>query len=630
MKKGGEDGARLKTGALMSKIKLHDPKSLDYRIGHMLRKFETKVRVYPPGTCPLTVQLSLLSASKNQTCGKCVPCRDGLPQLENLLQAVIDGKGTMETLDEMYNLAVMIRDGADCAIGYQSAIEVLEGMELFALEYESHVKDHICPDNIGQSVPCISFCPAHVNVPAYIAMIGEKDYAGAIQVIRRDNPLPTACAMICEHPCEERCRRNLIDDSINIRGLKKFAVDQLPADQVPLPGANKSTGKKVAVIGGGPAGLTAAYFLALQGHKVVIFERQKKLGGMLRYGIPNYRFPKDRLDEDIRAILSAGDIEVRYEAQVGTDINISDIYASYDAMFVGIGAQIGKKLRLDGIDAGNVESAVAMLDRVGNGELPDYSWMRVVVIGGGNVAMDAARTALRCNAEDVIIVYRRRQEDMTALDTEIESALMEGIEFMTLNAPQQILKDELGNCMALVVKQQMIGPYKNGRPAPIDANREPEMIPCDAILIAVGQDVVSKPFEEFGIEAERGIFNVGLDCEYTAIPGVFVGGDCATGPATAIRAIAAGRVAANNIDEYLGYHHKIEFDIQFPEPKQNNRTPTGRANISERPPYLRKHDFLHVENQLTYEEAMQEVNRCLRCDHYGCGVLKGGMCDWYD
>ena len=290
----------------MSKLFLSDPNSCDVYIGKLLEKFETKVKAYPPGTCPLTVQLSLLTASKNQTCGKCVPCRDGLPQLETLLKSILDGDADMSTIEEMRDLAILIRDTADCAIGYQAAEEVLIGLDHFKQEYKSHVLNHVCPDGRGQKVPCINMCPAHVNVPAYIALIREGDNAGAVNMIRRDNPFPTACGMICEHPCEERCRRNLIDDSVNIRGLKKYAVDQAAADTVKVPKANMPTGKKIAIIGGGPSGLSCAYFLGLMGHKVTVYERQKALGGMLRYGIPNYRFPKDRLDEDINAILTGG------------------------------------------------------------------------------------------------------------------------------------------------------------------------------------------------------------------------------------------------------------------------------------------------------------------------------------
>jgi NADPH-dependent glutamate synthase beta subunit-like oxidoreductase len=609
----------------MSKIYLADPENCDVKIGKLLDRFVDKVKSYPPGTCPLTVQYSLLYASMNQTCGKCVPCRDGLPQLAALLKRILDGDATMDTLEEMRELATMIRDTADCAIGYQSATEVLKGLTSFKLEYESHIAKHLCPSDVGQKVPCINLCPAHVDIPGYIALVGEGDYAGAINLIRKDNPLPTACAMICEHPCENRCRRRLLDDAVNIRGLKKYAVDQIPASQVAVPKAMPSTGKKIAVIGGGPAGMTCAYFLAQMGHHVDIYERQKELGGMLRYGIPNYRFPKDRLDEDVKAILSSGDIHVEYGVNVGKDVSIQSIKDSHDAMFVAIGAQVGKKLRIDGVDAGNVESAVDMLDRIGNGQIPDYTGKTVVIIGGGNVAMDAARSAMRCNAKDVRIVYRRRQEDMTALDSEIESAVMEGIELMTLQAPKAIEKDAYGKCTALVVQPQMIGPYdKAGRPSPMDAKKDALRVPCDVILIAVGQDIVSAPFEEFGMPANRGVFQAGLDTAVESMPGVFVGGDCATSPSTAIRAIAGGKVAARNIDEYLGYHHKLSCEAEAPLPKENNRQQTGRANITERPAYIRKHDFDHVENPYTFEEAMQEANRCLRCDHFGCGVLKGG------
>jgi len=609
----------------MGKLFLADSKGTDAKIGNVQEKFARVAVSYAPGTCPVLVQQSLLFTAMNQTCGKCVPCRDGLPQLHQLLGKVLNGTASEDTLSAIRELAVTIRDTADCAIGYETANEILKGLDTFRADYESHIRDGVCSEEIGQKIPCIAMCPAHVDVPGYIALAAEGDCAGAINLIRKDNPLPTACAMICEHPCENRCRRRLLDDAINIRGMKKYAVDQIAADQVPVPKAGVPTGKKIAVIGGGPTGLTCAYFLALMGHKVVIFERQKKLGGMLRYGIPNYRFPKERLDEDIRAILSAGDISVEYETHIDSAEKIAAIRSEYDAMFVAIGAQVGKKLRLDNIGAGNVESAVAMLDRIGNDNRSDYSGKNVVVIGGGNVAMDAARSAVRCNAGSVSVVYRRRQDDMTALASEVEAAVMEGIELITLMAPKAVTVDEAGNCRGLTVKPQMIGPYDSaGRPAPMDANKPEEEIPCDVILIAAGQDIVSKPFEDFGMPADRGVFKAGPDTAIPGMPGVFVGGDCQTSPATAIRAIAAGKVAAHNIDEYLGYHHKLSCEASAPAAKENNRTLTGRANITERPAAIRKHDFCHVENALTYEEAIQEAGRCLRCDHFGCGVLKGG------
>lgn len=609
----------------MAKFFLMPEDNYDTKIGVLIDKFVSKVQSFPPGTCPLVVQYASLRSSVSQTCGKCVPCRDGIPQLSILVRKVLDGEGDESTMKQIRALAEMIRDGSDCAIGYQPAFEILDSIEEFKDEYESHIHNKSCLKSVGQKIPCINMCPAHVDIPGYIAHIGDGNYAEAINLIRKDNPLPTACGLVCEHPCEERCRRRLIDDAINIRGLKKYAVDQVAADTVKVPQPLPDTGKKVAVIGGGPAGLTCAYFLAQMGHRVTIFERQKALGGMLRYGIPNYRFPKDRLDQDLNAILSAGNIEVKYGVMVGEDMPIEKIKADYDAMFVSIGAQKGKSLRIEGADANNVFSAVEMLDGIGNGNIPDYSDKVVVVIGGGNVAMDAARSAVRCKAKDVRIVYRRRQDDMTALHAEIEAAIMEGIELITLAAPVAIEKDQQGNCTGLKVQPQMTGPYDHGgRPSPVAVKKPPFTIDCDVILIAVGQDIISGPFEEFGMPANRGVFQSELTTAVPEIPGVFVGGDCATGPSTAIKAIAAGKVAAHNIDEYLGYHHKFPCETRAPEPKENMRIQVGRANITERPAYIRKRDFEHVENPYTYEEAMQEAARCLRCDHFGCGVLQGG------
>lgn len=609
----------------MSKYILEQKGNTNEKINNMLFRFRRKLTSYPPGLCPLTVQLSLLETSMSQTCGKCVPCRDGLVQLEKLLKSILNGNATMETLDRMKTLAEFIRDTADCAVGYESAEVVLEGLEIFHDEYLSHIERHACREDVRQTIPCVTMCPAHVDVPGYIAMVQKEDYAGAINLIRKDNPFPTACAMICEHPCEKRCRRNLIDRALNIRGLKKFAVDQVAADQVQTPKCNVSTGKKIAVIGGGPSGLTTAYFLALMGHKVVVFEEQEKLGGMLRYGIPNYRFPKDRLDEDIHAILSAGDIEVKYNTRIGRDISIEEVNHTYDAVYVAIGAQSGKSISMEGADSKNVESAVDMLREIGNGNFPDYTGKRVVVVGGGNVAMDCARTAIRCHAQEVKVVYRRRKDDMTALATEVEGAIEEGVNVMALHAPMKIDADENGNCTALWAQPQRIGTYDTGgRPRAIAASKDPVRIPCEIILMAIGQDIESEDFESFGLTVAHKSIKADETCKAEGGDKFYAGGDCVTGPSTVIKAIAAGKVAAYNIDEYLGYHHKVECDVKAPEAKANNRVPTGRMAVSERDPNERKLDFEHVELPSSYEETMQEAGRCLRCDHFGCGVLEGG------
>lgn len=595
------------------------------KVTKFLDKYVKRVKACPPGVCPISVQLSFLESARTQTCGKCVPCRDGLEQVENMMRQILDGKADMGTFDNMVSLAQMIKDTADCAIGYEAANIVLQSVELFNDEYMSHIKNHRCQEEIGQKVPCISYCPANVDIPGYIALIGEHRYADAINLIRHDNPFPTACAFICEHPCEAKCRRDLIDSPVNIRGLKKFAVDQIAADQVKVPECNVSTGKKVAIVGGGPSGLTTAYFLSLMGHKVVVYEERDELGGMLRYGIPNYRLPKDRLDEDINAILSTGNIEVKYHAAVGTDITMEQLLEEYHAVYIAIGAQIGKSVNIEGVESKGVYSAVDMLGEIGRGSIPDYTGKRVVVVGGGNVAMDCARSAIRCNAAEVTVVYRRRQVDMTALPSEIQGAIEEGVELLTLNAPVRILADEEGNVKSFVAQPQIISVYdRNGKPSVTNANKEEIEVPCEVVLMAIGQDIVSEPFEKYSVHPRRKTFETEPDTRVKGYDKVFSGGDCVFGPATVIKAIGAGKIAALNIDEYLGYHHKYNDVIAIPDPKENDRTHYGRVHLTDRSARERKKNFEPVENGMSYDEAMQECRKCLRCDHFGCGVVEGG------
>ena len=491
-----------------------------------LDKFVKRVKANPPGVCPIAVQLAFLQSARSQTCGKCVPCRDGLEQVENMMRQILDGKADMETFDNMVELARMIQDTADCAIGYEAANIVLQSVELFHDEYMSHIESHRCKEEIGQKVPCISYCQANVDIPGYISLIGEHRYADAINLIRHDNPFPTACAFICEHPCEAKCRRDLIDSPVNIRGLKKFAVDQVAADQVKVPACNVSTGKRVAIVGGGPSGLTTAYFLSLMGHKVVVFEEREHLGGMLRYGIPNYKLPKNRLDEDINAILSTGNIEVRYNTVIGKGITMEQLLEEYQAVYIAIGAQAGKTVKVEGANSNGVYSAVDMLGEIGRGNLPDYTGKRVVVVGGGNVAMDAARSAIRCHAKEVTIIYRRRQVDMTALPSEIQGAIEEGVELLTLNAPVRIETDEAGNVRAFVAQPQMIHEYdRQGRPSSVNANKPELEIPCEIVLMAIGQDIVSQDFEKYSVNPRRKTFETHDTTRVKGYEKIFAGGD---------------------------------------------------------------------------------------------------------
>mgnify|MGYP004601031251 FL=1 len=595
----------------------------DVKFATFLDEYERRVEAAPPGMCAVAMQLDLLRAGGCQTCGKCVPCREGIVHIETLLEEVLAFDAEPDVLDEIRVQAAVVRDTADCAIGWHAAEVLLAGLDAFSEEFESHVKQGKCREGVAQTVPCETLCPAHVNVPAYIALAGSGDYAGAIGMIRKDNPFPTACAFVCEHPCENRCRRTLIDAPINIRGIKKFAVDQLAADQVPTPAPAAPTGKKVAIVGGGPSGLTCAYFCALMGHEVHVLEMRKQLGGMMRYGIPAYRFPRERLDEDIRAIVSAGNVTVHTECRIDAE-GMRRLSEEYDAVYVAIGAQGGKTLKLDGADAEGVMSAVDLLTKIGDGEYPDFTGKNVVVVGGGNVAMDCARTSVRAGAASVTVAYRRRLEDMTALRAEIDSAMQEGVEMMTLQAPDHIEVED-GRAVALYAQPQFIGPVKRGRPAPQKADKPLVRVPADVVLIAVGQDIESAPFEEAGMQADRTYFEAddGLK-SVGSLDNVFVGGDCQVGPKTVIIAIGAGKVAARNIDDFLGFNHELDCGVEVPPAVANWRQPCGRVNIVERPARERKEDFDAVEVEMSAEEAFQEARRCLRCDHFGCGVLDEG------
>ena len=595
----------------------------DAKFATFLDEYERRVEAMPPGMCAVAMQLDLLRAGGCQTCGKCVPCREGIAHIETLLEEVLAFGVEPDVLDEIRAQATVVRDTADCAIGWHAAEVLLAGLSMFKEEFESHVKQGKCREGVAQTVPCETLCPAHVNVPAYIALAGSGDYAGAIGMVRKDNPFPTACAFVCEHPCEKRCRRTLIDAPINIRGIKKFAVDQLAADQVPTPAPAAPTGKKVAFVGGGPSGLTCAYFCALMGHEVHVLEMRKQLGGMMRYGIPAYRFPRERLDEDIRAIVSAGNVTVHTECRIDAE-GMRRLSEEYDAVYVAIGAQGGKTLKLDGADAEGVMSAVDLLTKIGDDDYPDFTGKNVVVVGGGNVAMDCARTSVRAGAASVTVAYRRRLEDMTALRAEIDSAMQEGVEMMTLQAPDHI-EVENGQAVALYTQPQFIGPVKRGRPAPQKADKPLVRVPADVVLIAVGQDIESAPFEEAGMQADRTYFEAddGLK-SVGSLDNVFVGGDCQVGPKTVIIAIGAGKVAARNIDDYLGFNHELDCGVEVPPAAANWRQPCGRVNIVERPARERKGDFDAVEVEMSAEEAFQEARRCLRCDHFGCGVLDEG------
>ncbi|MBQ7955507.1 MAG: FAD-dependent oxidoreductase [Lachnospiraceae bacterium] len=606
----------------MSRLSIVTKDKAQITVEALYKDLERRIVASPPGLCPVELTGAFIRMCMAQTCGKCVPCRVGLKQLARLLDDVLDGNATMETIDVIESTAESIYLSADCAIGYEAAAMVLKGLEGYREDFVEHILHGRCICNSNQNIPCVALCPAGVDIPGYIALVKEKKYADAVRLIRKDNPMPVVCALICEHPCENRCKRGMVDYPINIRGLKKVAIDN--AGEVPIPERAPDTGKKVAIVGGGPGGLSAAYYLSLMGHSVTIYEQRKKLGGMLRYGIPNYRLPRERLDADINAILSAG-IEVHTEVSIGKDISMKELRKQYNAVYIAIGAHTDKKIGLPGEEnAKGIISAVEMLRGIGDDEMPDYSGKNVVVIGGGNVAMDVARSSVRLGADTVTVVYRRTKGDMTALADEIEGAIAEGCEIAELMAPVGIEMDENKNVTHLVVQPQMISSIKDDRPSVRKADTAEKKIPCDLIVVAIGQGIESKSFEDFGIPVKRGAIEALDSNEIKNVKGIFAGGDCVTGPATVIRAIAAGKVAAANIDEYLGYHHEIKCDVEIPSVTFEFGGKYGRIAIPEREASERKKDFEPIELGMSCEESCQEAGRCLRCDHFGYASFRGG------
>ena len=604
----------------MSQERIIRPTDADKVMKTLYDGLSRRLEGSPTGNCPVELTSAFLKLCLAQSCGKCVPCRIGLDKLSALLDKVLEGKGEMKDLDLIETTAKSIVDSADCAIGFEGAQLVLDGFKAFKDDYVAHIEKNMCTAEF-KDIPCMAACPAHVDIPGYIGNVQAENYDDAIRVIRKDNPFPSVCGLVCEHPCERNCRRNLVDDAVNIRGLKRVAVEK--AGKVEPPQAAASTGKKVAVIGGGPSGLTCAYFLRLKGHEVKVFEQRKQLGGMLRYGIPPYRLPDEWLDKDIDAILSTG-IEHETNVSVGKDIDLAKLRKEYDAIYLAIGAQAASSLRVDGEDGEGVMSAVEILRKIGDGEAPDFTGKTVVVIGGGNVAMDATRSSIRLGADKVICAYRRRVEDMPAQSEEIEGAMAEGAEIMSMMAPVRV-ELENGKVKAMVLQKQITGPVDRGRPSVSNADALETVVPCDIVIVAIGQAIDSAPFADGGIATGKKA-NIVADFfgAVSEADGVFSGGDCVFGPETVIRAIEGGKVAASNMDEYLGGDGNIKVDAPRVPASYKFQAACGRVNMTERPASERKDDFNLMEFGMSDEECEQECSRCLRCDHYGLGKRKEG------
>ena len=484
--------------------------------------------------------------------------------------------------------------------------------------------------------PCKDACPAGVDVQGYIALISRGKYDEAIRLIKNNNPLPLICGRICVRECEIACQRNIVDESVAINNLKRYAADIDIRDPW-KPVIKEKINRKIAVIGGGPSGLSCAYYLTINGCDVTIFEKMSELGGMLRYGIPEYRLPKNILDKEINWIVDLG-IDINVNTEIGKDIKAYDLLNDgYEAIYLAIGATKSRNLGIKNEeDAGGVTQGIDFLRDI---QLKRHSTLKgtVLIVGGGNTALDAARSALRLGAENVKIVYRRSINEMPAHHSEIKAAKEEGTEFIFLTTPKSILK-ELNKIKGIeCLKMRLEKAKANERPKPVPIPNSEFVLSCDYLINAIGQKVDNSFFHHLdGCKREKwGTIRINNESFETSVKGVFAGGDAVTGPLTAINAITQGRKAAESIYEYLRNGNRNKKNAQFfsfrhqfgdiSEYEFSHIEKIKRENMTELKPEVRKKSFDEVEVGFSYEQAFNESQRCLECgcfEYYECALRK--------
>ena len=478
--------------------------------------------------------------------------------------------------------------------------------------------------------PCVLACPAQTDCQGYVGLIANGEYEAALELVKDKIPLPASLGRVCPHPCETECRRGLIDEPVSIQWLKRFVADQDLGDVSPfIPEIDEETGKRVAIIGGGPMGLSAAYFLRQMGHEITIFESMPKAGGMLRYGIPEYRLPKAVLDDEIMTIEMMG-VDIICNTKIGEDIPFETIYEEYDAVLLGIGAWISTGVGCPGEDAQGVIGGIDFLRKVVRNEEIKLG-RKVAIVGGGNTAMDACRTAVRLGAEEVYNIYRRTKDEMPADMVEIEEAEEEGVIFKNLTNPLEIVKDENGHVKEVVLQCMELGePDESGRRRPVPIEGKTETIPLDTVILAIGQAVDASVFD--CDKTRKGAIAYDKETFMTSIPGVFAGGDCGNDKISiAVEAIADAKKVSEIIDAYLDGE-----TIRYEEPYFVTRDDITEKTFEDRErlcrpemPQLsaeeRKGNFSEViPDGYTPEEAECEANRCLECgchDYYECKLI---------
>jgi NADH:ubiquinone oxidoreductase subunit F (NADH-binding)/NADPH-dependent glutamate synthase beta subunit-like oxidoreductase/(2Fe-2S) ferredoxin len=576
-------------------------------------------------TCMVDVARFFLEFVQEESCGKCVPCRVGTKRMLEILTRICEGEGEEEDIDRLIELGNMIKETSLCGLGQTAPNPVLSTIRHFRHEYEAHIRDKHCEAGVCPGLvraPCQSACPADVDIPGFISLVKEKRYAEALKLHRERNPFAAVCARVCFHTCEDHCRRSTLDDPISVRGIKRFLVDQEVTIQVPEVRENpENAARKVAVIGAGPAGLSCAYFLARLGYKPVVYESESRPGGMLAQTIPAYRLPRETLAREVRMIERMG-VTIKTNMRLGRDFTLESLKADgFEAVFLAVGAPENLALGVAGEDTEGVVQAVPFLREYNiRGSVPVGK--RVLVIGGGNAAVDAARTAIRLDAEEVTIIYRRTQEQMPAYAEEIDEALHEGVTLRTLIQPVEIVSDESGRAAGVRCLPMTLGDFdRSGRRRPTASEEEPELIPADQVIIAIGQRLEPKSIlGKTEIETRPDRF-IAADPKtgQTSKEWVFAGGDMVTGPSSVVTAIGAGEKAAVGIDGFLsGENHAFwreEWENDTAYDPDADPVPYPREKLPTMDVERRRANFDEVELCWTEAAAMRQCGRCLRCDY---------------
>jgi NADH-quinone oxidoreductase subunit F len=590
--------------------------------------------VMDEATCMVEVARYFLSFTQSESCGKCTPCRLGTRQMLEILTRITEGRGRDEDIESLLSIAKTVKECSLCGLGQTAPNPVLSTINYFRSEYEEHIREKKCPAAVCETLmisPCQHTCPAGINIPKYVAHIAEGEYKEAIETIRERNPFAAVCGRICHHPCEGRCRRGELDEPVAIRSLKRFAADWYAehgseiGDIEPFPVTKK---EMVAVVGAGPTGLACAYFLAQEGYPVTVFEALPVGGGMLSVAIPEFRLPRAAIEQDIDYIIKRG-VEIKYDTPINTNFTVEDLKSDgFASVFIAAGAQRSQRLGIPGEveDIEGLYYGLRFLRDVRLGREVAVG-RRVAVVGGGNVALDAARTALRLGADETSIYYRRSRDEMPVSDIEYDEAVAEGVNINFLASPTRITSDNWKVTGLQCIRMELGEPDDSGRRRPVPVSGSEFTAEADTVIAAVGQapDLSFLPADSALERTRWETLVVDANSLATNVTGVFAGGDFVTGPGMVVEAIAAGRRGAIAIDKYLRgddsrveiYDRKVKVAGGAAPELEESWEIKPRSKVKTLPLPERRASFEEIELGFTEDVARREAKRCLRCDLEG-------------